>query len=137
MIGHTVKSSKKVSVIEFWEATTQPQWPLKNYFFFSEIKIFTFKCLIISIFQKPIKMYERWQQHECFRSLSLHIWAAESDNNCTIAAFLLIRKRKLTFGYGKQELGMQWVRVLEGKRAAFESKLNAGKSMSHWSSLHG
>ena len=47
------------------------------------------------------------------------------------------QKEKLTFRYGKQELGMQWVHFLESERAAFESKLNAGKSMSHSSSLHG
>lgn len=53
---------------------------LKIACFSRAVKIFTFKCLITKIFQKPIKMYEWWKQLACFLSL---IYVSESQNLIT------------------------------------------------------
>lgn len=53
---------------------------LKIACFSRAVKIFTFKCLITEIFQKPIKMYEWWKQLTCFLSL---IYVSESRDLIT------------------------------------------------------
>lgn len=100
---------------------------LKIACFSSAVKIFTSKCQIIRIFQKPIKMYEWWQQQECFHSLYLCPWASESDNT-TIGAFLLIRKRSRCWAW------KGWVMSSDLEKwespARGESQANLGPKMS-------